>query len=60
MKCNCGFTGKKDDFGTLEATHPSSITGREPKIGRGWSRGREIVYFCPECGALKIEVNSKK
>ena len=60
MKCNCGFTGKIGDFGTLNAAYPSGIVAREPARKGGRNRGCETVFFCPECGALKIDVNSNK
>ena len=51
MKCNCGFTGTKSQFGTLEAIHPSGLIARMPD-NKGGHIGSVDVYICPECGAL--------
>jgi hypothetical protein len=56
MKCNCGFTGEKYDFGTLEAAYPSGLISREPARKGRRNRGGETVYFRPECGALKNRI----
>ena len=51
MKCNCGFTGDKSQFGTLTASYPSGLLASMP-ASKGGNIGGVDVYICPECGAL--------
>ena len=58
MKCNCGFTGSKDDFFKL-AVVLGELIAREPKNKGGFNVGSVDAYACPKCGAIYCDARGK-
>jgi hypothetical protein len=54
MKCNCGY--ESDTFPQLKLTSRDTCDYHGGNIPISISAGE--IYFCPQCGTLKIEVKN--